>query len=257
MDQVQEERSPKQLRVFGILSEAIETIVNQHKRIAIALAVPFFVALWFQLYGVYVLEIDPNNSRSWINFVLKFLLAIAAVTCHRIVLLGADSVAKFGTSATENYFWRYILRGILMGLILFLLIIPLALIMPMFFKLLDVGSANQTAIEHLISLIVIAPVVVAFAYFFGQMSLVLPAAAIGRKLGIIDTFELSKGNAWKVAILVLGAPFIDDAVILLISQFIDGPTVILLKFIMQWLLLPFEIALLSLCYKHLSEARNP
>ena len=256
MEATENRKTSTKLPVIGILRETWKTVFELKKRLAIALLIPFSIAAAVECYAVCGLNYDPERYPLWVTGVLGMMLSIAAVTCHRIVLLGIKSVGEYGVAATEASLWSYIGRCFLMGLVLFLVIVPIAMFAIPIFMGLNIDGVNQTLLQSVLAGVLIIPLAGLFAFVFGQLSLTLPAAAIDERLGFVDAFELAKGNAWRVASLVFGAPLIIEVLISISGALVPGYLFVLVQLLLKWLTLPFEIVILSMCYKKLTDVRE-
>lgn len=256
METTENKTTPARLPVIGTLREAWATVFQMRSRLAIALIIPFFIDAAVELHAVYGVGNDAEHYPLWVTCVLGLAMAIAAVTCHRIVLLGFESVGEYGVAATDSSLWHYIGRCLLMGLTLMLVVIPIVMLATPIFMSLGDGDANQPLMKNILAIVLVIPLASLFAFAFGQLSLTLPAAAIAKRLGFVEAFELANGNAWRVAALVFGAPLIIEILLSIAGAIVPAFLFVLTQLLLKWLVLPFEIAILSLCYKRLSDARE-
>ena len=256
MEAIEKTTSPFKLPVIGTLREAWQTVLRLRRRLALALLIPFSVAAFVEFFAVYSLGYDSEHYPLLVRCMLGMLLAMAAVTCHRMALLGFESVGKLGVSAADSSLWNYIGRCLLMGLVLFLVVVPIAMLAGSVFSGLNIGDANQTPMQGAFAVALSILLAGLFALVFGQLSLTLPAAAIAKRLGFVDAFELARGNAWRVALLVFGAPFVIEILISILGALVPEFLFVLSQLLLKWLTLPFEIVILSLCYKKLTDARE-
>ncbi|MBM0103361.1 hypothetical protein JM946_01330 [Steroidobacter sp. S1-65] len=180
------------------------------------------------------------------------LMTLAAISCHRIILLGPESVPRLGASGTTSRDWRFIATAIALFIMVNLLLqppafavfIPLALFAPEFAP---PGSDMAMAVARLAAL----PAV----YVVSRYAICLPAAAVDRPLAPKQAWQLTRGNGWRLLLLVGISPwvlhFMQRSFTSVFSANVDY---VVAENLLFWLLLPLEIALLSLCYQRLSKA---
>jgi hypothetical protein len=120
-------------------------------------------------------------------------LSLIAVSCHRIVLLGETSLPS-----TWGLYWStrelgYIGRAFVLG---FLSRLPTILAGAILFFL------SRRPLLSEISLVTW----LAVAYPISRLSLVLPAMAIDQRVTFAESWQLSSGNGWRLAVVLLAAP---------------------------------------------------
>jgi hypothetical protein len=152
---------------------------------------------------------------AWAAFALSF--AWLAVTVHRLVLangweprplLAELNVRRFVYFVGALVFiWALYLavKLILMGLLLNL-VYP-----PRYVPADGMAPAERMDVVGLTWIDLIASFL---AYWLiGRISLILPAIAIDRKPDAVDIWRMSRGNAWKIAIVVGALPWVLNLVI--------------------------------------------
>lgn len=255
METTEKRTTPAKLPVIDTLREATETVVNRWREIILVILLPLIVdsILWV----VYYLYFVPLR-RQWVGWVAWFvsicgamLFAFAAVACHRLVLIGPGSVPKLGSNGTRIQEWRYLTKCLVMALILLVAVVLFVTGLQDSLTALD-RSKDQYTITNPIFI----PMFAIFALIFSQLSLVLPAVATDRSLTFSDTFRLAKGNAWRLAILIFGVPFIVNLAFSTMDGRSFGIFGVLVKLLLKWIIFPFEVVILSLCYKHLIGAQR-
>ena len=146
-------------------------------------------------------------------FIPDFLvLTWFAVACHRLILIGAGAVSRFGLTRwtwRETRFFLWMLLAYTIGY-LFMVLGNTTLFAVAFFIASTCGFSTQTMsliMEHqsfFLGMILFASI--PFAYVVGRVSLLLPATAIDLYPSFSSAWDLSKRNGWRVAILVGGVP---------------------------------------------------
>lgn len=121
--------------------------------------------------------------------------ALMAILWHRHVLLERETQAEVRPSM--QLYWSYVWRAIVLGFVQFLAAIPIGLAM----MLLSGLMGRSTVTLMLIGL----AAGVAFLWVALRLSLVLPAAAMGRVMSIRESWEATAplaGTLWALAVLL-------------------------------------------------------
>jgi hypothetical protein len=183
------------------------------------------------------------------TIVLGLLAVIAslwiAVAWHRFALTGESTsgwLPQFHGSAVMGYLGRSILIGVLVVLGVMVLSIPIGII-----------SIGLPALAGIMSLILIG----AAAYLFFRLGIMLPAAALGEKLTLGETWDVTKGRSSIIlvlALIVVGA----SVIIQLPSWFNDNPSSIInvvYSLVVNWFATIIGISVLTTLYGHFVENR--
>jgi hypothetical protein len=183
------------------------------------------------------------------TIVLGILAVIAslwiAVAWHRFALTGESTsgwVPQFHGSAVMGYLGRSILIGVLVVLGVMVLSIPIGII-----------SIGLPPLAGIMSLLLIGLA----AYLFFRLGIMLPAAALGEKLTLGDTWDVTKGRSSTIlvlALIVVGASII----IQLPSWFNDNPSSIInvvYSLVVNWFATIIGISVLTTLYGHFVENR--
>ncbi|MEX3315872.1 hypothetical protein [Sulfitobacter sp. PS-8MA] len=174
--------------------------------------------------------------------------ALMAVLWHRYVLLDRDAPHAVLRPGMAIY-WGYIWRAIVLGFAQFLAAIPIGLAMMLVSGL----TGSSTAALMLIGLVA----GVAFLWVALRLSLVLPAAALGRVMPIRESWQATAalaGPLWALAVLLA----VVNTLLGVISGVLlpDDPGVRLLLdstlYIIEGLVF---VSVLSTLYGHLIEGR--
>lgn len=183
----------------------------------------------------------------WFIFTLSLLMAI--VGCHRIFILGKDYVKDrkyIHWTGNELEYGAWWILFIVLAAILYL---PFALIS---------FSIDEAVIEqeNMLNTIIGYPAIIPIYYIISRWSLVLPSCAIGiGQQTPAWSWRLSRGNGWRLTLLVSLPPIITE---LILDLFPDSfSTLNLLLIGATWLLLGIiEIGLLSRSYSFLVGERE-
>ncbi|MGF1705547.1 hypothetical protein [Enterovibrio baiacu] len=205
------------------LSDTFKCIGNHKKRI-------FQITFAPVTAGLALDSIPVELSTGWLNLVetlvRTFLLTIIAVNVHRIVLLGSDSVPKWGRvkiGKTERRFFLHFLAILLLSFSSFLFLPWLG---------------------YLITLFELTLVILAC-----RLSLVFPAIAIGQA----DTFSLAwyktEQKTWYMFGIVFAVPLL--TILLTIFSSVLEPPVLPFR-IISYLVFIYEVVAISLAYRKLN-----
>ena len=167
--------------------EAIEkgvSLVNKNWRIFFrALLIP--VAAYLLIANLSQLVIQSTVAIVVVTILFQLAFTIIAVTTHRMVILGPESVSSWGLNPIG---WREI-KFLLSQYVIFLFLIPLALL----FFIPFIGP--------------LAAIVIG-AYMVGRMSLVFPSIAIGRKFDFKDSWDATRNHQLMMFLTVAIFPFV-------------------------------------------------
>ncbi len=207
-----------------------------------ALAIPLMSLVTLTLSWYYAGELLPKYSNWVLCFVWAALFSVFAVTCHRLVLLDAASIAS---RPVPFFYW---LVGIWLicwgaGIAAMTLILNLA-IMPM-------GPPSDgwfSKAQYLVS--------VPAYYLFARLCPVFPAVAIDRRVDLKWAWKLTQGNGWRLFLVVAVLPWLISAATGLLYR---GNATALETVILTFLgsaLFAVEIAALSLSYRELTREES-
>ncbi|MFT7651901.1 MAG: hypothetical protein ACI9ON_001569 [Limisphaerales bacterium] len=215
------------VNIRRILTGALATVLTAAPRLAYALAIPavVFVALSF---------VQTQEEITAPIFMLTGLITltmhtIVAVTTHRIIILGPDSVSTWGLtrwSMRETQFLLYLLSmgfGVVM-------LVSLGLILPQ-----PVGIALAISI----AIVVVSCV-----------SLVFPSIAVEQPLTFKAAWDLAQGNIFPLVVCVWLFPIAISLPVGALSMVAyTGPLVAILQLVANAL----TIAALSLAYTEIKK----
>lgn len=174
------------------------------------------------------------------------LMCMAAVSAHRIILLGDSEASRwrglrFG--ARERGFLGMSFR---IGFILVLVLLPIAVALP------DADAPRDLSWPDVLGwglLAVLAAVVAA------PLALALPARAVDRPLALRQAWTLAKGNVPGMALILAIPSLVIQLPIWLLSEVLpeNGLALILIKYAGDAALRLFGVVLLSLMYRSLTQ----
>jgi len=245
MDNEKEMPGPGALPIKEILGDVFLAPWTLRKRL-------FFVLLAPGAVFITIGTLYPYEARILLQLPILMLWGLTsvffAVTCHRIFLLEANAVGKWGLGRWTNretrfFFWIMGIYFIFM-LIYVVVMIPTMILGPFSF---DSLAKDPDAPFMKIFYLVAIP----GAYVLARLSPVLPATAVDRRPGLSWVWDLSKGNGWRLTVVVVFVPWSLHALLCLLL-FEDGSMIS--KFFTQLIaivIMVFEVAALSFSYRKL------
>ncbi len=245
-----QERSATALPIVNVVAEALWYCWRAHRELLKVLALP----------ALFLLAITPLNSwvqgtRSLIvallyNFLHLMVFSFAAVSYHRLILLGPGSVSTLGVTGTDKREWRFVARALVISLatqILYAILVSLAAhASESFSATMSITRDTVSTLSWIVILLLVSP-----------FSLALPACAVDAPMTFRQAWRISRGHVWRLALLISGLPWLirlgEWAIATLFDSDSDQRFVSLLLFL---LILPVEIALLSMCYRRLRDVKQ-
>ncbi len=123
-----------------------------------------------------------------------FILLLVAISTHRILILGEESIPKWGLFEFSKREWSFIVNGLLMGLMVAAAIIPIILLGAPLGK---AGGLLGMAAFLIVSFILIS-----------RFSLVFPAISVDNDMSLSDAWNYTKNYKLLVFITVILFPLI-------------------------------------------------
>lgn len=168
-----------------------------------------------------------------LNFVGYILLAVAV---HRYILVNElVGIDEGVTKASFLYFLWLIGIGLVSALIF---VLPALLLAPLGISTILLFGA------------------IPVAYVTSRMSLVLPDRAIGRDTDIKEVWEVSRGNGWKLTVILVLLPTLLSLPFGLLQWVLPGGLSVLVEVLAAAPLVILNVALLSVAYRQLTAMRQ-
>lgn len=173
--------------------------------------------------------------------------ALAAISCHRVLLLGPVSVPKFGVGRLGKRELSFIAA-------LLFLCVGVGILQQLgdtFMRsLTGIGDAEGERRSFILYTLSSLPA----WYLFARLALMLPSIAIETRLRIPQAWQLSSGNGWRLIVLIVLLPWLMRLLEWGIATELPGKAASTIAYSALYaVLLPLEIALLSVSYRHLVE----
>lgn len=198
------------------------------------------------------LALTPSGALVFTVFGVVGLIgyALMAILWHRHVLLnGADGGLRPGASLIFSYFWR----AVVVGCVQLLAAIPVTLVIGI------LGAAfMQTSGGGAVTSLLTLGGSVIFIWIALRLSVVLPAAALGHRMAVRESWTVTQplsGPLWGLAVLLTGVNMLISLLTLGIVPTQDALALVLgtVIFILEGLVF---ISVLTTLYGHLVEGRS-
>ena len=193
---------------------------------------PFSKALLLPIIILSVLGVIPVQEHGFALMVLLtilplFIYTVLAITTHRIILLGPDSVSEWGVYVPRKREFHFILYSVGLGLLMapfgFLALIP------------TIGWVMA---------------IVAIIYMMARLSLVFPAIATDQGWSFSDSWKATKNHQVLMIIVVAIFPFVISIPEKLLSYV---PYAGLLVNLLSAFTMVFVVAALSVAFQVITE----
>jgi hypothetical protein len=229
--------SVHRLPVLKVLFGAAYTVWRDRGVFARGLAVPMIA-----LTAVYICW-PKRGGPLWLalafSLVYLLLATLIAVTCHRLVLIGRGAWSGNWVPPWSIRETRFL--GWMLGICFISFIAGALVALPL------------SGVRGIAWLVISAVT----AYVAARCSLVLPAAAVDERLSFSGSWRLSRGNGWRLALIVTGLPYAMSWLVWILYR--QGATMVeraVLTFLAS-ALIALEVAALSISYRELSAAVDP
>ncbi|MCS5591152.1 MAG: hypothetical protein NZ775_01330 [Gammaproteobacteria bacterium] len=261
---MQLDKQTSKLSIDSIFVEAVKLPLI-HALSCIKLSIPLIGIISLLTLGFWMMEpelIEQTliESVSEPLVIGAFILTLCAiVTCTIMMIVGWHQVFILPEKAEKSpkmFRWGVEESRFLVWSVVIIFVFLLALLPPMFFllPLLLEGAemmADNTTAFALFGLIGI--VIVALVVAFPRVLLALPAASVGKSIGIKGSWLLTKHFTLRLLVLLILIPWLASegveliATMGLVFTFFDY-----LAFVLSMYVYAVEVAILSLCYKALT-----
>jgi len=188
---------------------------------------------------------ESMGSAAWMLMVVNVLLWILfAVACHRLVLLGLE-IGE--VPLVPGWGWR---ETRFLACILLITAVTWGAAMAAFLTIgLVLANVSMTIFQagqpYMMGLIGV--------FFFARMGPVLPAAAIGAPIDFRDMWHRTRGNTWRLMVIVGVFPWIFAYASSLVEGSDPGFFREVVAIVLATLFLIVEISALSVSYRRLNE----
>ena len=190
------------LPVWEISREAVLAIAKDWKALLKAIAVPTVVVAGAQVVSLQE-YFDVQHVLTLVGITVGMLIELVgiavgiliAISCHRLVILGVDSLPS-----AWGLFWsgretRYL------GWLFLITFSLAAVVLPPFQFLIEV-SPNLSFNLRALSALVFTVSVFCGGYVSARLSIVWPATAIDQRPTLKGSWRLSRSNGWRLGLVV-------------------------------------------------------
>lgn len=250
-------RATAKLPVFNILIRAFSLSVRQFSMLLLY-GMPAILCLVIAQIVTSVLLTAGVTQPPFFLLVAGFLVVnlsipLVMVSYHRIFLLDAKEVSQtrvFRWTMTET---RFVLWWVLICSVAIVAIIPWAMLMlPALAKVLGPAMDNLYFL-WLQTYLMFLP----FIYLLTRFALMFPAIAINAEnRSPVIAWRLSRGNGWRLLILIGLLPALTDLMNIALQDF-SGLAVQVLQVVVWTVCGVLEVAILSLSYAWLRDNCSP
>ncbi len=237
--------SPTKVAITRIIIDALMASWEKRKRLAQVAALPSLALIVIATYWSYAdRKVDTLDAMVWVAL-WTMAFSPFALTCHRVLLLGNDSLPQYGIMRLTKREMKFLAWLSAIGLIGFLV---------KAISIMTIGSVLVNAIEiqndWLVRILKGADVLA--AYLVARLSLILPSIALDEQLSLSHVWHLSQGNGIRLTIILVGLPWL----LAYYGQFIFPEEMnlaqVTLCSILYCVALLVEVAVLSFSYKALA-----
>ncbi len=180
----------------SVFRDTFASVFEKKDELFKALLIPTLLLIFFHYFFI---DIDKQFREGNINYftaVPTFLLSLAlnltiAITTHRILLLGSDSVPKWGLFRLTSREWTFVYNFLLLVLLYLALTLALAAGSSLLFILVD--SILGLNLETKNMIFVILPMIIIPIPILCGLALVFPSIAADKKLSFKEAWNLTKG----------------------------------------------------------------
>jgi hypothetical protein len=233
----------KQLSIKEVASEAIWRYWGLRRELLSVMIIP---AVGFLAIEISAAMLDTiGTAVRWTFWALYTMVsALAAISCHRVLLLGPVSVPKFGIGQLGMRELRFIAAMLFLYFICILQLLSDQALR----SLSGIGDSEGERRSLILLIVSWLP----SCYVFARLAFMLPSIAVDAHVRMREAWQLSNGNGWRLVLLVVFMPWLVRALHWNIPSAIPDETIrAIANATLYALFLPLEIALLSVSYRHL------
>lgn len=231
-------------RPVRILWEAISEVYEKREPLLRALTLP--AALMVVLTGLYLRAGSDIEAHWFVYGVWLLIYAVFAVSCHRIILLGDDSLPNpYGLywSMRETRFLGWFILIIIIYTLLSLPLTIAAALLP--------GWLQSMQLSWYLPIFLTA-------YFEGRISMVLPATAVDKRSSISHSWRMTRGYGVIIAIALFAVAVVMDLIIITTNYVLpDSPQLAkVVSDVLGFPLVAVAVGVLSVTYRELAKAES-
>jgi len=224
------------------------TLPKKYFKELLRFGLPMIVLVATAIIYSWTVNYYTREILAFLNLILMFVTVNAIVSCHRIFLLKQQEVRATSVIRFRLREIMYIGRWVGIGIIAGITTIPWSLTL---LSVIDNQLLNSSLLRFIYSGLISIP----GYYLIARLSLALPATAIDERETLLSfSWDLSKGNGWRLTVLFGTIPFLTQLLFIILPSY-ESMFYSLLVFA-AWLIVGVvEIGLLSLSYNYLYNAK--
>lgn len=237
------------LSVLEVGSDVITELSGKRGLIVRTAAIPVLVLIGLNA-ALYFPDVPvPLSTIASIGGLIVY--ALIAVNCHRLVLLGPNSLASRWGLRVSGHVIRYGLWILGMAFIALLAALPIALILiPVLLMSHGADSAQPVWPQFIFALMVALPV----SYLVARISPILPARALGETTTLSEIWDLSDGVSITLWVILTVPTVVFSGLSVLLVELLGGeasPAASLIADLLYAPLIIVQIVILSCTYREL------
>lgn len=236
------EEKQYKLPVISIVIEAIKSVWRSKEILLLKTGAPIVILITLEIIDSKLPE-SSGGTTLLLGVITFFFYTLLAVNCHRIALLNSSSVNGYGIRFFSKREWRF--TGWLISIYLLFFFLVMIITTTSAFITSAIGVYASYAIHS-------ATMLLGF-YTISRLIPMLPATAIDYDPDIYWAWDISSGNGWRLVIIICALPFLTGTLVSLLNEFGSNIMYIILKDILSYIFVIFEIFALSLSFKYLQK----
>ncbi|MBE9535553.1 MAG: hypothetical protein IMF07_00095 [Proteobacteria bacterium] len=244
---MEENQTKKVLPVFYIIKSAVVASWNQSAYLTKSLFIMTTSLVFIQI----LYDIQPTTNIAKPIVIAKIVIqsviyTLFAITCHRIILLGPNSVSIYGVLKWSKREWQFIRFGLIVAFFFILIYIVGLVLFFMSYYVFPILSNNKVG-----TIVSFTAMTLASLYMISRLCVLFPATAIDKKIGVNTALDLTIGNGWRLVVVFTAFPLVSS----LFIAFLTGKHLLIdiIVYYLSYALIAVEISALSLSYKYLVE----
>jgi len=210
------------MQIGPIVKEAILLPWNRRQHFLPLLALPVALTTLLYLGDFWFLSDTPRSLAMLLQIPNFLIFSFFAVACHRSILIGEHSVSRYCIPSWPRREFRFFFWLIVIYIIGGMFWLFASEVVERFvgeeLKELRVSlSGSKSMILFPWTLLGLMPC----GYLIGRLSLLLPAIAVDDQASLRSAWSQSKGNGWRMALLVGWMPILIHVLELTTATYFD------------------------------------
>ena len=230
------------LALINTIKSAANQLWAEKKSISVLLLLVVLVDVALDLLYPVVAE---NVNQGWLyltSTIQSIVYTLFAVRVHRLILAVDNPIQ--GVVRWTNRETRFFMWLVLGTIVLFVVSVPLIVIAMRVMAVVSAGRLGD-GVVMMVMLVALMPV----AYLLARLMVILPAIAIDQKRSIKWAWALTKGNGWRLAMVLWLPPALMSA--LPLDMWLNNTASSLVFNLVFGLVTAIEVAFFSVAFKAL------